>query len=94
MDFTEWKDFYMENRPIEPYSESDNAEQWACIAYYAEDKLQEAFNAGRKAVNKNYSAAFEQVRIYIEAKARSANFFQRFRIAIRFLFKKDFNVFL
>lgn len=48
----------------------------------------------RKAVNKNYSAAFEQVRIYIEAKARSANFFQRFKIAIRFLFKKDFNVFL
>jgi len=48
----------------------------------------------RKAVNKNYSAAFEQVRIYIEAKAWSANFFQRFRIAICFLFKKDFNVFL
>ena len=22
MDFTEWKDFYMENRPIEPYSEA------------------------------------------------------------------------
>ena len=48
----------------------------------------------RKVMNGNYRAAFEQVRVYIEAKARSANFFQRFRIAMRYLFKKDFNSFL
>lgn len=48
----------------------------------------------RKAMNKNYSTAFEQVRRYIEAKARSANFFQRLKIAVVFLFRKDFNVFL
>lgn len=48
----------------------------------------------RKAMNKNYSSAFEQVRIYIEAKARSANLFQRLKIAARYIFKKDFNVFL
>nr|DAJ17264.1 MAG TPA: hypothetical protein [Siphoviridae sp. ctkxS42] len=48
----------------------------------------------RKGMNGNYRAAFEQVRVYIEAKARSANFFQRLRIAMRYLFKKDFNCFL
>ncbi len=48
----------------------------------------------RKAMNNNYSAAFEDVRIYIEAKMRSANFFQRLKICMKFLFKKDFNAFL
>ena len=48
----------------------------------------------RKAMNKNYSTAFEQVRRYIGAKARSSNFFQRLKIAVVFLFRKDFNVFL
>lgn len=48
----------------------------------------------RKEMNGNYRAAFEQVRVYIEAKARSANFVQRLRIALRYLFKKDFNCFL
>jgi|GEM_PF-1825883 len=47
--FKKWKAHHYDNdRPVEPYSESENAEQWAMIAYYAEDKLQEAFNAGRK----------------------------------------------
>ena len=47
--FEKWKTYYYDkDRPIEPYSESENAEQWANIAYYAEDKLQEAFDAGRK----------------------------------------------
>lgn len=48
----------------------------------------------RKAINSKYKAAFDEVRIYIEAKARSANFFQRLRIAARYVFKKDFNAFL
>lgn len=47
--FEKWKTYYYDkDRPIEPYSESEDAEQWAKIAYYTEDKLQEAFNAGRK----------------------------------------------
>ena len=47
--FKAWKnDYYYDNRPVEPYSESDNAEQWARIAFYTEDKLQEAFMAGQK----------------------------------------------
>ena len=48
----------------------------------------------RKGINGNYRTSFEQVRVYIEAKARSANFFQRLRISMRYLFKKDFNSFL
>lgn len=47
--FKKWKAHHYDNdRPVEPYSESENAEQWAMIAYYTEDKLQEAFVAGRK----------------------------------------------
>ena len=45
----------------------------------------------RKAMNQNYSEAFREVRMYMEAKARSANFFQRLKIAVRYVFKKDFN---
>jgi len=48
----------------------------------------------RKAINSRYKSAFEDVRTYIETKARSANFFQRLRIAARYVFKKDFNAFL
>lgn len=48
----------------------------------------------RKAVNEKYRTAFDEVRIHIEAKARSANLFQRLRIAVRYVFKKDFNAFL
>lgn len=48
----------------------------------------------RKAINSKYRTAFEEVRMYIEAKARSANFFQRLRISARYVFKKDFNAFL
>lgn len=48
----------------------------------------------RKAINSKYKSAFDEVRIYIEAKARSANFFQRLKIAARYVFKKDFNAFL
>lgn len=48
----------------------------------------------RKAINSKFKSAFEDVRTYIEAKARSANFFQRLKIAARYVFKKDFNAFL
>lgn len=48
----------------------------------------------RKAINSKYRTAFEEVRMYIEAKALSANFFQRLKIAARYVFKKDFNAFL
>ncbi len=43
----------------------------------------------RKEVNSCYSQAFNQALVMIEAKAASANFFQRFRIAMKFLFKKN-----
>ncbi len=48
----------------------------------------------RKAINSKYKSAFEEVRTYLEAKARSAGFFQRLRIAVRYVLKKDFNAFL
>lgn len=48
----------------------------------------------RKIMNGNYRNAYEQVKTYIETKARDAKFFQRLIIAIRYVFKKDFNAFL
>ena len=47
--FKKWKaHYYDKDRPVEPYSESENPEQWANIACYTEDKLQEAFEAGQE----------------------------------------------
>ncbi len=48
----------------------------------------------RKAMNSNYRNSFDEVRMYIRAKAESANFFQRLKIAFKYVFKKDFNVFM
>ncbi len=44
----------------------------------------------RKEINSCYSTAVKQVYTAIEAKMESANFFQRFRIAMRYLLKKSF----
>ena len=52
--FEQWKEEYISDRPAEPYSESENPEQWADIASYAEDKLQEAFDAGYQSCMKDY----------------------------------------
>jgi len=58
-------------------------------------KMSDKYNRQiRKAINSKYRTAFEEVRMYFEAKARSANFFQRLKIAARYVFKKDFNAFL
>ena len=53
--FEEWEKDYNYKRPVEPCSESENAEQWACIVDYAEDKLKDAFEAGRKSVSNAHS---------------------------------------
>ena len=51
--FEEWKKGYNDNRPVEPCCASENPEQWAEIADYAEDKLQTAFIAGQQSVLNN-----------------------------------------
>jgi len=51
--FEEWEKDYNYKRPVEPCSESENAEQWACIVDYAEDKLKDAFEAGQRAEIEN-----------------------------------------
>lgn len=48
----------------------------------------------RKGINELYKNAFNEVRVYFYAKAYSANFFQRLRMAFRYVFFRDFNVFL
>lgn len=58
--FEEWEKEYNNNRPIEPNTTWENPVQWAEIAGYAEDKLKEAFDAGRQSVlhnQKNLSVA-------------------------------------
>ena len=51
--FEEWKKGYNNNRPVEPYCASENPEQWAQIADYAEKKLKTAFIAGQQSVLNN-----------------------------------------
>lgn len=48
----------------------------------------------RKAINNNYRGSFDEVRMHIRAKAESATFFQRVRLAFKYIFKKDFDIFL
>ena len=57
--FEEWEKGYCDDRPIEPCCASEDPEQWAEIAGYAEDKLKEAFNAGQQSVlnNQNYDSS-------------------------------------
>lgn len=52
--FEQWKEEYISDRPAEPYSESDNAEQWAKIAFFMEDNLQKAFEVGYQSCMKDY----------------------------------------
>ena len=56
--FKEWKKGYNDDRPIEPCCASENPEQWAEIAGYAEDKLKEAFDAGYQSCRKEYGRHF------------------------------------
>ena len=52
--FEEWERDYNVGRPVEPCSESENTEQWACIVDYAEDNLKEAFEAGYQSCLEKY----------------------------------------
>lgn len=52
--FEEWKKEYMKDAPAQPFSESENPEQWAKIALYMEDMIQEAFEAGFISCAKEY----------------------------------------
>ena len=56
--FEEWEKGYNDDRPIEPCCASENPEQWAEIAGYAEDKLKEAFDAGYQSCRKEYGRHF------------------------------------
>lgn len=46
MTYIDFEKEYIKNRPTEPYSENEDASNWANLTYYAEDNLQKAFNLG------------------------------------------------
>lgn len=46
MTYMDFEKEYIKDRPTEPYSENEDASDWANIAHYAEDNLQRAFNLG------------------------------------------------
>ena len=46
MTYLDFEKEYIKDRPIEPYSDNEDASDWANIAHYAEDNLQRAFNLG------------------------------------------------
>jgi hypothetical protein len=46
MTYLDFEKEYIKDRPIEPYSENEDASDWANLTRYAEDNLQRAFNLG------------------------------------------------
>lgn len=58
--FKEWEQTYNEGRPVEPCCESENAEQWAEIVFYAEDNLQAAFEAGYQSCTEECKSVYRQ----------------------------------
>lgn len=46
MTYLDFEKEYIKDRPTEPYSDNEDASDWANIAHYAEDNLQRAFNLG------------------------------------------------
>jgi hypothetical protein len=46
MTYLDFEKEYIKDRPIEPYSENEDASDWANLTRYAEDNLQKAFNLG------------------------------------------------
>ena len=46
MTYLDFEKEYIKDRPTEPYSDNEDASDWANIAHYAEDNLQRAFNFG------------------------------------------------
>ena len=52
--FEEWERDYNVGRPVEPCSASENAEQWAKIAFFMEHNLQQAYETGYQNCMKDY----------------------------------------
>lgn len=46
MTYLDFEKEYIKDRPIEPYSENEDASDWANLTRYVEDNLQKAFNLG------------------------------------------------
>ena len=46
MSYLDFEKEYIKDRPIEPYSENEDAFDWANLTRYAEDNLQRAYNFG------------------------------------------------
>lgn len=46
MTYLDFEKEYIKDRPTEPYSDNEDASDWANIAHYAEDNLQKVFNLG------------------------------------------------
>ena len=59
MTYMDFEKEYIKDRPIEPYSENEDASDWANLSRYAEDNLQKAFNLG-------YCECFHKVKDIIE----------------------------
>jgi hypothetical protein len=46
MTYLDFEKEYIKDRPTEPYSENEDASNWANLTRYAEDNLQKAYNFG------------------------------------------------
>lgn len=73
--FEEWVDeHYDSNKPIEPDTENVDPKQWAKIAFYAQDKLRDAFEAGCQYCCEKHGLLFSKDR-YFPQKNREFLFY-------------------
>ena len=68
MTYLDFEKEYIKDRPIEPYSENEDASYWANLTRYAEDNLQRAFNLGYCECYHEAKDIIEQLLVFIPKK--------------------------
>ncbi len=68
MTYLDFEKEYIKDRPTEPYSDNEDACDWANITHYAEDNLQRAFNLGYCECYHEAKDIIEQLLVFIPNK--------------------------
>ena len=63
MTYLDFEKEYIKDRPIEPYSENEDASNWANLTRYAEDNLQKAYNFG---YDECYHRSMDVIKVLID----------------------------
>ena len=85
MTYLDFEKEYIKDRPTEPYSDNEDASDWANIAHYAEDNLQRAFNLGYCECYHETKDIIEKLLVFIPNKNE---YFQQVSDDIRLIAEK------